>query len=114
MTKSHLYRIMMRAEWVLFDSEGSFGGSPLDRSSGFIHLSTAAQVPGTLNQYFHGREGLVLLALNPQKLDSCCLKWEISRDNEKFPHYYADLPLGAVVQVHDLTLEQNGTHIIPL
>ncbi|MFC7049738.1 DUF952 domain-containing protein [Emcibacter nanhaiensis] len=105
---------MTREEWAVFRSQGSFAGSSLDQSSGYIHLSSAAQVPGTLEKYFHGRKDLVLLSLDQQKLVPGFLKWEISRDNEKFPHYYADLPLGGVVRVDDLELEQNGRHIIPL
>ncbi len=105
---------MSREDWRQFQSSGIFAGSGLDRADGFIHLSTKHQVSGTLQRYFQGRDDQVLVSLDPEKLESNLLKWEISRDNEKFPHYYADLPLGAVGHAHDLKLDRNGKHIIPL
>ncbi|WP_321393297.1 DUF952 domain-containing protein [Emcibacter sp.] len=109
-----LFKIISRADWQRLKDDGCFAGAAVDVRDGYIHLSAHNQVAGTLEKHFKGKEGLVLVGFDPDKLDSSKLKWEISRDNEKFPHYYANLPLGAVSQVHDLTLNENNTHIIPL
>jgi uncharacterized protein (DUF952 family) len=77
-------------------SAGVFRGSPDDRRDGFIHFSTAAQVRGTLEKYFAGESGLVLIAVAAGKLGAA-LKWEPSRGGALFPHLYGDLSLTAVL-----------------
>ncbi|KPI36355.1 uncharacterized protein AB675_7323 [Cyphellophora attinorum] len=76
----------------------------LDEKSGFIHLSTAAQVPGTLGRFFRlppGEQSSVYLlrvelaALVAQGAEKCVVKWE-NGDGEEgaeweegfFPHVY--------------------------
>ena len=65
-----------------------------DRRDGFIHLSAADQLEGTLAKHFAREDGLVLLALDPARLGPH-LKWEASRGGALFPHLYAPLDLFA-------------------
>jgi uncharacterized protein (DUF952 family) len=93
---STIYKICRPDEWAAAESAGVFRGSPDDRRDGFIHFSTAAQVPGTLEKYFAGESGLVLIAVAAGKLGAA-LKWEPSRGGALFPHLYGDLSLTAVL-----------------
>lgn len=69
---------------------------------GFIHLSTPAQVHLPANRLYAGRLDLVLLCLDPTKLDGE-VRWEpgVPEDPESmtFPHLYGALTARAVVGV---------------
>jgi len=91
---------------------GRFEGSADDARDGFIHLSAASQVAGTLAKYFAGQRGLVLLAVDPERLGER-LRWETSRGGELFPHLYRPLELEHVISVEPLTLQEDGSHRLP-
>jgi len=94
-------KILTSAEWLDFQAAGEFTGSALDRTDGFIHLSGADQVAGTLATHFadaKGRlpSGLVVAHITPDTL-GMHIRWEASRGGTKFPHLYdIAIPLEAV------------------
>lgn len=62
-----------------------------------MHFSTAEQLVETAARRFAGRRGLVLLAVDAQRLGEH-LRWEPApRRDGLFPHLYASLPMDAVV-----------------
>ena len=64
-------------------------GSAHDRADGFLHFSTAAQLPETLRLYYAGQDDLMLVAVDAAALGAA-LKWEHSTSRgEDFPHLYA-------------------------
>jgi uncharacterized protein (DUF952 family) len=95
-TPTIIYKICRPLEWEAAEQAGVFHGSPDDRRDGFIHFSTAAQVPGTLAKYFAGEAGLILIAVDTARVGEA-LRWEPSRDNALFPHLYDELRLDAVL-----------------
>lgn len=88
-----VYKILRRSEWETLQAEGKFSGSPDDVRDGFIHLSCASQVDGTLGKHFDGEAGLVILTVQTGGLP---IRMERSRGHEFFPHLYGDLPRRAV------------------
>lgn len=89
-TPALVYKVLRAHEWAKFQSSGQFAGSPDDVRDGFIHLSTAEQLPGTLARHFSGEEGLVLVELDAAQLGAS-LRWEPSRGGSLFPHLYGVL-----------------------
>jgi len=85
-----VYKLLRPAEWVAFQTDGVFAGSPDDLRDGFIHLSAADQVAGTCAKWFAGTE-VVLLAV-----DAADLRWEPLRGGVLFPHLYRPLRLAEV------------------
>jgi uncharacterized protein (DUF952 family) len=77
----------------------------------FIHLSTPAQVHLPANRLYRGREDLLLLHVDPARLDAP-LRWEpgASTDPESmlFPHLYGVLPVAAVVRVAAYPPDDDG------
>ena len=67
----------------------------------FIHCSTEDQVAGVANVRFRGREDLVLLWIDEQRVRAE-IKWEDASDGTgTFPHIYGPLNVDAVARVTD-------------
>src|SRR5215510_1831709 len=77
---NHVYKILTEAAFSEAMGKGHFLGSADDRRDGFIHLSAADQLEGTLAKHFAKQDGLMLLALDPARLGQQ-LRWEASRSS---------------------------------
>ena len=107
-----IYKIVPETLWREAEKAGRFDGAPVDLADGFIHFSTAAQVPGTAAKHFAGQAGLLLIAVDGLALGDA-LRWEPSRGGELFPHLYGELGLGAVTGIAELRLRPDGSHDLP-
>jgi uncharacterized protein (DUF952 family) len=97
-----IYKILLPGEWAEFEASGRFDGSPLDRSSGFIHCSSGDQVAATARRVFPHEPVLVVVAVDADALGDA-VRWEPVPDGGVFPHVYAPLPMSAVVEVRELS-----------
>lgn len=107
-----IYKVCSASAWREAERQGVFRGSADDRRDGFIHLSTASQVAGTVAKHFAGQTGLFLIAIDADALGDG-LKWEPSRGGDLFPHLYGDLDIGAVIKILDLRARSDGSHDVP-
>lgn len=93
-----IYHITSGPEWRAAKEMGSYAPASL-ATEGFIHCSGAAQLAGVLERYFAGRQDLVQLEIDPDRL-TAPLKYEWAASvNEAFPHVYGPINLGAVIAV---------------
>lgn len=95
MLAKHAYKILQLNEWEQLKVQEHFKGSPVDIADGYIHLSGAEQVQGTLDKHYTSGADVVIAQVALASLAEN-LKFEVSRGGAKFPHLYADLPLSAV------------------
>jgi uncharacterized protein (DUF952 family) len=107
-----IYHMCLREEWELAVQSGAYTGSSQDRADGFIHFSTAGQLPQSARRHRSGQVGLVLLAVDSHVLGNA-LRWEPSRHGALFPHLYGTLPLSAVSSVRDMALGPDGVPLLP-
>jgi uncharacterized protein (DUF952 family) len=107
-----IYKICQAGEWRDAERAGTFHGAPIDRTDGFIHFSTAAQVAETAAKHFAGMTDLVLVAVDAPALGPA-LKWEPSRGGALFPHLYGVLATDTVLWVKPLPLGSDGRHVFP-
>lgn len=107
-----VYKVLRRHEWHDAQAQGVFRGSADDARDGFIHLSTAAQVRGTLERHFARDADLVVLELEAGTLGPS-LKWEASRGGALFPHFYDALPLAMVTRTVALAHSAHRSHDLP-
>ena len=83
--------------WALAQQSG-WHDPPMLAADGFLHLCTPEQLDYVLGKHFAGRTGLVILHVDPVRLDD--LRWEINEPGrDAFPHLYGPLPVAAVVDV---------------
>jgi uncharacterized protein (DUF952 family) len=107
-----IYKICPEPLWQEAEAAGFFRGAPIDLADGYVHFSTADQLAETLRLHFAGIDGLVLAAVDAEKLGDG-LRYEPSRGGELFPHLYAVLPMSAVLWVEPLALGADGRHVVP-
>ena len=106
-----VYKIVDIAEWRAAKSTGSYAGSSKDKADGFIHLSKAWQLEGTLDKHYSKGRDLCVVAIDGVSLEPA-LKYEPSRNGELFPHLYQPLPMWAVTDMSVLHF-RDGAFALP-
>ncbi len=107
--------------WLAAVKKGFYRADSL-ATEGFIHCSKPSQVQDVANSFYHGQRGLVLLVIDPSKLESA-LKWEppahpnperaAAVGDELFPHIYGPINLDAVTDVVAFEPDGNGNFTLP-
>ena len=109
---SLVYKICSKNEWENAVTEKFYTGSEVDNKDGFIHLSTKEQLKETVTKHFKGQKNLLIIGFRASKIEDK-LKWEISRNEELFPHYYGNLETNKAEEIYNLNLNSNGVHEFP-
>jgi uncharacterized protein (DUF952 family) len=109
---STIYKICDAALWRAAEAAKAFHGAGIDERDGYIHFSTAGQVEDTAAKHFAGTAGLVLVAVDADRLGPA-LRWEPSRGGALFPHLYGALTPDQVLWVKPLPLGADGGHVFP-
>ena len=111
-----IFHIISQSEWDAARKAGIYKAESL-ATEGFIHCSTREQVVETANLFYKGRNDLVLLGIDEEKL-AAPLKFEApspnhARTSARFPHIYGALNLEAVVMVVGFTCANDGSFALP-
>lgn len=96
-----LFHITESTPWQTAQTEGTYRPTSL-ATEGFIHLSQKDQVAWVANQFYRDQSGLLLLEIEPDRLQAD-LRYDNVPDHGTFPHLYGPLNLDAVVQVWSLS-----------
>jgi uncharacterized protein (DUF952 family) len=105
--------------WLAASNAGIYHTDSLSEE-GFIHCSKPSQIAGVANTFYRGQLGLVLLVIDPSRVQSE-LKWEPpaepepthAREGELFPHIYGPLNLEAVLEVLPFEPDDDGNFTLP-
>jgi uncharacterized protein (DUF952 family) len=108
---SRVYHITTTAAWAEAQAAGAYSAGSL-ASEGFIHCSTAEQVPWVADRFYRGLPGLLLLAIDTARL-TAELRYEESEPGMRFPHLYGPLNLDAVVAAHPFPPKADGSFDLP-
>ena len=65
----------------------------------------------TLKKYYLNQKDLILLKVETLKLDH--LIWEQASDGNMFPHLYSPLELSNVIDEFEISLREDGSHVLP-
>ncbi len=116
-----IYHIAHRDEWEAARRKGEYRAPSLERE-GFIHCSTAEQVAPVANAFYRGQRDLVLLMIDPARLDAE-IRWEapapVGADAlpqgvpRRFPHVYGPINLDAVATVFEFEPDAEGRFAWP-
>jgi uncharacterized protein (DUF952 family) len=105
------YKILTAEQMRALD-EDRFEGAPADVADGYVHLSTAEQVAGTLDAHFAGQCDLYLAAIDLKKAGAA-VRWEKSRGGGSFPHLYGRLRRDLVAASGPLGRDAAGAPVLP-
>ena len=102
-------KIMTPEEWEesIAVGEAYVAVSEADLRDGYIHCSSARQVPGTLAKWYTAMDSVVVVTVDTAKLDGE-LKWEPNAVGELFPHIYGAIGPEAVAGVERLRRDSTG------
>ena len=89
-----IYHIVRPDEWSSFHGTHYEAESLADE--GFIHCSFADQLDAVLKRYYSGDDEVIILEIDPLKLDSK-LVVEPSTGGEEYPHIYGTINRDAIV-----------------
>jgi len=110
---SVIYHILTSAEWR------SASGSPDYSTSsfavdGFIHCCTAEQLEYVGKRYFRGRQDLVMLCIDSDRVTAPVKYEDLNGEGMLFPHIYGPINTDAVTNVVvALPSNADGTFRIP-
>jgi uncharacterized protein (DUF952 family) len=107
-----VFKILDTREWKAAQDAGVYNGSAVDKTDGFIHLSTSAQLAITLTKHFAKADNLTLVAIDTDLLGDT-LKWEASSD-DSYPHLYGDLQMAAVKWSTPIPKRPGGVFVLPV
>ena len=91
---THLHHLFSAAEWSGVGDE--YRPASL-AAEGFIHFSTAEQIPATSLRYYAEVADLLVVTIDTDRVDAEVV-WEDLHGTGVFPHLYGPLPAQAVVQ----------------
>ncbi|MFF2518798.1 DUF952 domain-containing protein [Streptomyces sp. NPDC058086] len=100
-----LLHLTERSLWDAARAVGAYEMSTRGRTlqeEGFIHCSLRHQVPAIASFLYGGYDGpdeLVLLVIDPERLDVPLRYEAVKPGGEEFPHIYGPIPVAAVVDV---------------
>lgn len=98
-------------EWARAQVDGVYRADSL-RDQGFIHCSYPHQIIRVADRVYRGQRGLVLLHIDPVRLDSMVVE-EDGGGGELYPHVYGPINLDAVVKVERLEPGDDGSFTLP-
>jgi uncharacterized protein (DUF952 family) len=108
-----IYHIATAADWHRAQRDGEYTTSTIGRTlaeEGFIHASSATQVPDVANRFYRGvTEDLVVLVIDPARLRSPVRYDPVPGDAEPFPHIYGPLNVDAVLAARPFPPGPDGT-----
>ena len=89
-----IYHLARTEDWEKALDNGEYE-PPGFKEEGFIHCSSSQQLQGVLDFHFSQDTQLIILEIADKRVMDH-LKWEASRDGEKFPHIYKRLRLDEI------------------
>ena len=93
-----IYHITTESEWKEAGEKGYYETASL-KNEGFIHCCQEEQIAGVLQRYFAGRQNLLRLEIETEKLTSpFYYEWSPSIA-DTFPHIYGVINLDAVKNI---------------
>lgn len=107
-----ILHITSRTQWAGAKITGFYQADSLN-SEGFIHCSTPEQVLGPANALYRGRKGLVLLCIDPNRVQAEIVYEDCYDTGQAFPHIYGSLNVDAVVNVVDFPPGEDGFFSLP-
>ncbi len=91
-----IIHIVEAKSWQKVQDQSQYFGDSY-KSQGFIHCCLPEQVDFVINTWFPGREDLLLLEINSEKLLARLVFENLEGGEEKIPHIYGPINKDAII-----------------
>jgi len=109
---SLLLHIAERQAWTVAVKTGDYQPESLAQE-GFIHCSLPEQVVPVADSLYRGRQGLILLVIDPDRVPAEICFEDCYESGQEFPHIYGSLPVEAVKRVLNFAPGLGGRFSLP-
>lgn len=111
-----IFHLALAGDWHAAEERGEYRvstrGASLDEV-GFLHAAHGHQVAGVAERYYADvTEDLVLLVVDPDRLEVPVVEEVPPGGAEAFPHIYGPLPVAAVVEVRTVGRTVDGGFVL--
>ena len=106
MSRSILH-LAERSRWAAAHVSGAYAPDAFG-AEGFVHCCDPAQIEGVANRLYRGRDDLVLLVIEENRLAAEVRRENLEGGDEPYPHVYGPIELDAVVAVQELLSGPDG------
>ena len=89
-----IFHIAEPSDWPPPGEEYS---APSLATEGFIHCSTAEQLPGVAEAFYADRSDVIVLEIDTSTFGDSLVYEDLYGHGDEFPHIYAPIPVRAVV-----------------
>jgi len=103
-----LFHITSQDQWRNYSTNGYIEPDSL-QEEGFIHTSKGDQVEETANRLFSGEENILLLVIDPLRIQEP-LKYETAENGLKYPHIYGKISIDAVIDKIPISPDKSGKY----
>ncbi|MCB2210201.1 DUF952 domain-containing protein [bacterium] len=111
-TDENIYHILSEADWTAAQAAGAYRPASL-ATEGFIHFSLRGQVERTANAFYRDQDELLLLEIDPARLQVEVRFEDLLGEGMTFPHLYGPLNLDAVTGVYAMGRDESGDYVLP-
>ncbi len=108
-----VFKVLLPSELATLKRDGRFNGAPSDVAVGFIHMSTALQLGGTIEKHFNGVRDACILTVDVEALGEH-VRWEVAKNGQIYPHLFGSLPFDAVLAYGPLERDETGAVQLPV
>ena len=99
---SNLYHITSKGAANKISGNGYYYSETFSQE-GFIHCSYRDQLSGVAARYYADKNDLVVMEIDPDKLDCEILEENLTGATELFPHLYGPIPKVAITAIYDFS-----------
>lgn len=102
-----LFHLVEPVVWEAAVAAGSYAPASL-ATEGFVHFSFAEQVAGTANLRYRDVPELVVVEIDPGRVEAELRVEDSYGSGTEFPHVYGPIPASAAVAVHPIVRDAAG------
>ncbi len=107
-----IYHIAHNEDWNTALKNNSYKPASL-ATEGFIHCSPEEKIIEAADNFYKGREDLLLLSIDETKVEAKIIMEDLYNHNFEFPHIYGELNLNAVVKITNFKCNEDGKFQLP-
>jgi uncharacterized protein (DUF952 family) len=102
-----IFHVVAAPDWHAACELGRYAPESL-ATEGFVHFSFSHQVAATANHRYRDRADLIVVEIDPGKLQQPVVVEDLYGMDEEFPHVYGAIPTDAAVAEHPLLCDPSG------